>query len=228
MCSPILLNSCYACHGPDEKTRKAKLRLDIRDEAVKKAIVPGKADESPLYLRATTKDHDEVMPPPRAKKPAITAEKAEILKRWINDGAKFEQHWAYEKPARPAIPEVKNKGWVRNPIDAFVSYSHERNGFAPAAEADKVMVIRRLSFDLLGLPPTPAEVDAFLKDATPQAYEKMVDRLLASKHFGERLGQMWLDAVRYADTGGYHSDNHRDVWLFRDYVIDSFKQQQAV
>ena len=162
------------------------------------------------------------MPPPHAKKPAVTPEQAELLKRWIDEGAKFDQHWAYVKPARPAVPEVKNKAWVRNPIDAFVAQGHERNGFTPAAEADKVTLIRRLSFDLIGLPPTPAEVEAFLKDTSPEAYEKLVDRLLGSKHFGERMAVMWLDAVRYADTAGYHSDNHRDVWLFRDYVIDAF------
>jgi hypothetical protein len=221
---PILANSCLACHGPDEKARKAKLRLDVRDQAVKKAIVPGKAAESPLIERVTSKDPDEVMPPAHAKKPAVTAQQAELLKRWIDEGAKYDQHWAYVKPVRPAVPGVKNAAWVRNAVDAFVAQGHERNGFAPAAEADKVTLIRRLSFDLLGLPPSPADVEAFLKDTSPEAYEKLVDRLLGSKHFGERLAVLWLDAVRYADTAGYHSDNHRDVWLFRDYVIDSFNR----
>src|SRR5262245_20556476 len=219
---PMFANSCYACHGPDEKARKAKLRLDIRDQVIKKAIVPSKGLESPLYLRVTANDPDEVMPPPQAKKPAITPEQAELLKRWIDEGAKFDQHWAYVKPARSAVPEVKNAAWVRNPIDSFVAQGHERHGFVPAAEADKITLLRRLSFDLVGLPPTPAEVGAFTKDTSTEAYEKQVDRLLGSKHFGERMAVMWLDAVRYADTGGYHSDNHRDVWLFRDYVIDAF------
>jgi uncharacterized protein DUF1553/uncharacterized protein DUF1549/cytochrome c len=223
---PIFANSCYACHGPDEKARKAKLRLDIRDMAVKKAIVPGNAEVSPLYQRVTSQDADEVMPPPHAKKPAITLDKAELLKRWINEGAKFDQHWAYVKPARPTVPDVKNKAWVRNPIDAFIAQAHERNGFSPSAEADKITLIRRLSFDVIGLPPSPAEVDAFVKDASAEAYEKLVDRLLGSRHFGERMAIMWLDAVRYADTGGYHSDNHRDVWLFRDYVIDAFNSNK--
>jgi Protein of unknown function (DUF1553)/Protein of unknown function (DUF1549)/Planctomycete cytochrome C len=223
---PIFANSCYACHGPDEKARKAKLRLDVRDVAIKKAIIPGNSDESPLYQRVTSQDADEVMPPPHAKKPAITPEKAELLKRWINDGAKFDQHWAYVKPARPAIPHIKNNAWVRNSIDAFIAQGHERNGFAPAAEADKINLIRRLSFDLMGLPPSPAQVEAFIKDSSAEAYENLVDRLLGSKHFGERMAVMWLDAVRYADTGGYHSDNHRDVWLFRDYVIDAFNSNK--
>jgi hypothetical protein len=223
---PILANSCYACHGPDEKARKAKLRLDLRDEAVKKAIVPGKSAESPLIKRVSTDDSDEVMPPPHAKKPAITADKADILKRWIDEGAKFDQHWAYVKPARPAVPEVKNKAWVRNAIDAFIAQGHDRNGLTPASEADKIALLRRLSFDLRGLPPKPAEVETFVKDGSPEAYEKLVDRMLNSEHFAERLAVMWLDAVRYADTGGYHSDNHRDVWLFRNYVIDSFNKNR--
>ena len=221
---PILANSCLACHGPDEKARKAKLRLDVRDEAVKKAIVPGKGAESPLVERVTTNDPDEVMPPAHAKKPAVTPEQAALLKRWIDEGARYDQHWAYVKPVRPAVPAVKNGAWVRNTIDAFVAQGHERNGFGPAPEADKVTLIRRLSFDLLGLPPGPAEVEAFVKDTSAEAYEKLVDRLLGSKHFGERMALLWLDAVRYADTGGYHSDNHRDVWLFREYVINAFNR----
>src|SRR3954464_16059547 len=225
---PILANSCLACHGPDEKARKAKLRLDVRTEAVKKAIVPGKGDESPLVERVTSKDPDEVMPPADAKKPAVTPEQAATLKRWIDEGAKYDQHWAYVKPVRPAIPDVANKAWVRNPVDAFIAQAHERHGFAPAPEADKVTLIRRITFDLLGLPPTAQEVDEFLKDTSAEAYEKLVGRLLGSKHFGERMAVLWLDAVRYADTGGDHSDNHRDVWLFRDYVIDAFNKDKRV
>ena len=226
---PILSNSCYACHGPDEKKRKAKLRLDVRAEAIETAIVPGKAADSPLMTHITSKDPDEVMPPPDSKKPAVTPEQAKLIARWIDEGAKFDRHWAYVKPVRPEIPAVKNNAWVRNPIDAFVAAGHEKHRFAPAPSADSGTLIRRLNLDLLGLPPTPAEVDAFaiatLKN--PQAaYEELVDRLLASKHFGERMAVYWLDVVRYADTGGYHSDNHRDVWLFRDYVIDSFNRNK--
>ncbi len=223
---PILLNSCYACHGPDEKARKGKFRLDLREEAIKKAIVPGKGIESPLVKRVTSKESDEVMPPAHAKKPAVTPAQAEVLTRWIDEGAKFDQHWAYVKPVAPAMPTVKNQAWVRNTIDAFIAHGHGKNGYTPAGEADKVTLIRRLSFDLLGLPPSPADLETFLKDNSPEAYEKLVDRLLTSKHFGERLALMWLDAVRYADTAGYHSDNHRDVWLFRDFVIDSFNKNK--
>jgi hypothetical protein len=221
---PILTNACYACHGPDEKTRKAGLRLDLRDAAVKKGIVPGKGKESPLVQRVTTADADEVMPPPHAKKPAVTPQQVELLTRWIDQGAKFDEHWAYVKPVAPAVPA--RTGWVRNPIDAFVAQGHAKHGFTPAPAADKVTLIRRLSFDLSGLPPTPAEVDAFLKDPSADAYASAVDRLLASKHFGERMAVMWLDAVRYADTAGYHSDNHRDVWMFRDYVIAAFNSNK--
>lgn len=219
---PVLANSCYACHGPDEGQRKGKLRLDVRDEAVKKAIKPGKAAGSLLVDHITSKNPDEVMPPPSSKKPAVTPEQAKLIARWIDEGAKFDQHWAYVKPARPAAPQPANKGWVRNPIDAFVAQAHEKNGYKPAAEADRVAQIRRLSFDLTGLPPVYADVEAFVNDKSPDAYEKLVDRLLASTAFGERMAVMWLDVVRYSDTAGYHSDNHRDVWMFRDYVINSF------
>jgi hypothetical protein len=224
---PLLANSCYACHGPDEGQRKGKLRLDLRDEAVKQAIVPGKSAESLLLDRIASKNPDEVMPPPHSKKPAVTSQQAQLLKRWIDEGAKFDQHWAYVKPARPAIPEVQNKAWVRNPIDAFVAIGHMKNGFTPAPEADRVTLIRRLSFDLTGLPPTSADVEAFVNDKSPDAYERLVDRLLASKHFGERMAVVWLDVVRYSDTAGYHSDNHRDVWMFRDYVINSFNANKT-
>jgi mono/diheme cytochrome c family protein len=219
---PILTAQCYACHGPDEGKRKAKLRLDQRPEAVKKAIKPGDAAHSPLIERVTSDDGDEVMPPPASKKPRLTAAQIDVLRRWIDQGAKFDTHWSYVKPVRPAQPAVKNSAWVRNRIDAFVAAGQQAHGFAPAPEADRVTLVRRLSFDLIGLPPTPDEVEAFVNDRSPEAYEKLVDRLLASKHYGERMAMYWLDAVRYADTGGYHSDNHRDVWLFRDYVIDAF------
>jgi hypothetical protein len=224
---PILTAHCYACHGPDEGKRKAKLRLDQRASALKKAIKPGDAANSPLVERITNTDPEEVMPPPKSKKEPLTAAQVETLRRWIDQGAKFDTHWAYVKPVRPPLPPVKNPAWVRNPIDAFVAAGQEAHGLAPAPEADRVTLIRRLSFDLIGLPPTPEEVEAFVNDPSPDAYEKLVDRLLASKHFGERMADYWLDAVRYADTGGYHSDNHRDVWLFRDYVINAFNANKS-
>ena len=224
---PILAQSCYACHGPDDKARKAKLRLDLRAEAIKEAIVPGKAADSPLFQRVHSTDPDEVMPPPKSKKPALTKDQIELIRRWIDQGAKFDQHWAYVKPTRPAVPTVANPKFpIRNPIDAFIAAGHAKHNLTPAPEADKATLVRRLYLDLTGLPPTPEEVDAFLKDAAPDAYDKLVERLLASKHYGERMAVYWLDLVRYADTGGYHSDNHRDVALYRDYAIQSFNENK--
>ncbi|HMF14619.1 MAG TPA: PSD1 and planctomycete cytochrome C domain-containing protein, partial [Gemmataceae bacterium] len=219
---PILSSRCYACHGPDEGKRKAKLRLDVRDVAIKKAIKPGEAAGSELIARISSKEPEEVMPPPTAKVPALTPREIDLFKRWIDQGAKFDIHWAYVKPARAALPELKDKSWPRNAIDYFVSAKRQATGLSPAPEADRITLIRRLSFDLTGLPPTPEEVKAFVNDQRPDAYEKLVDRLLASTHYGERMALYWLDLVRFADTGGYHSDNHRDVWLYRDYVIDAF------
>jgi hypothetical protein len=219
---PLLSSRCYTCHGPDEGKRKAKLRLDVREEALKKAIKPGKASESELIARITAKEPTEIMPPPASKLPPLTAQEIDLIRRWIDQGAKFDVHWAYVKPERKPLPEVKDRNWPRNAIDYFVAAKREAAGLAPAAEADRITLIRRLSFDLTGLPPTPEELKAFVNDARPDAYEKLVDRLLGSAHFGERLAVYWLDLVRFADTAGYHSDNHRDVWLYRDYVIDAF------
>jgi hypothetical protein len=223
---PILSNSCYACHGPDEARRKAKLRLDLGAEAVKKVIKPGNAAASPLIKRVVSTDEDVVMPPPQSKKGRLTAAQVDLLRRWIDEGATFATHWAYVKPARPPQPAVRNAAWAQNPIDAFVAAGHERHGFTPALEADRITLLRRLFFDLIGLPPAPEEVEAFVNDPDPNAYARLVDRLLASKHHGERLAMYWLDVVRYADTGGYHSDNHRDVALYRDYVINAFNDNK--
>ena len=223
---PILADRCYACHGPDEKQLKAKLRLDVRESAVKSAIKPGNAADSELIARIASDEPDFRMPPPESKKPHLTKEQVELVKRWIDQGAKFDTHWAYVKPAASGLPPVKNPQWVKNPIDQFIATEHDKRGFMPAAEADRITLIRRLSFDLIGLPPAPAEVDAFVNDKSPDAYERLVKRLLESKHYGERMALYWLDLVRYADTGGYHSDNHRDVTLYRDYVIDAFNKNK--
>ncbi|HEV3342411.1 MAG TPA: PSD1 and planctomycete cytochrome C domain-containing protein [Pirellulales bacterium] len=223
---PILAGRCYACHGPDAAQRKADLELHVRDKAIREAIVPGKADASPLIERITSPNPDEHMPPPDSKKLPLTSEEIELVKRWINEGAPFDAHWAYVKPQRPPLPAVKNASWVRNEIDAFVASRLEEHGLSAAAEADRRTLIRRLSFDLLGLPPKPAEVDAFVADPRSDAYELLVDRLLSSPHYGERMAQYWLDVVRYADSGGYHSDNDRFVWLYRDYVIQAFNDNK--
>jgi hypothetical protein len=219
---PLLAGRCYACHGPDEGKRKAKLRLDLRDQAVKKAIKPGDPAHSSLLQRVASTDADEVMPPPSSKKEPVSPAQVDLLRRWIEQGAKFDVHWAYVKPARPAPPALKDPNWVRNEIDRFVAARHEQLGLRPASMADKVTLLRRLHFDLTGLPPTSEEVHLFLGDDRPDAYERLVERLLGSPHFGERMALYWLDLVRYADTAGYHSDNHRDIALFRDYVIDAF------
>jgi hypothetical protein len=224
---PLLAAKCYACHGPDEGKRKGKFRLDVKEDALKKAIKPGDGAGSLLVKRVTSDDLDKVMPPPSAKTDPLTPQQIDLLRRWIDEGARFDLHWAYAKPNRTSVPEVKNKGWVNNAIDAFIAAGQEKQGFEPAPEADRLTLLRRLSFDLIGLPPTPGEVDAFTKDQSANAYEKVVDRLLASPHYGERMAAYWLDLVRYADTAGYHSDNHRDVALYRDYVIDAFNTNKG-
>lgn len=223
---PLLAARCYACHGPDAGKRKARLRLDLRDEAVRKAIRPGDAAHSPLFLRVASHDEDQLMPPPTSKKAQLTAEQIELVRRWIDEGAKFDQHWAYQSLVRTALPHVHRSTWVTSPIDRYIAREHERDGINPAPEADRVTLLRRLHFDLIGLPPTPEETDRFLADTAPGGYDRLVERLLASPHYGERMAMYWLDLVRYADTAGYHSDNHRDVTLFRDYVIDAFNKNK--
>jgi Protein of unknown function (DUF1553)/Protein of unknown function (DUF1549)/Planctomycete cytochrome C len=223
---PILANKCFACHGPDEKERKAELRLDMRDEAVPSVIKPGDGEHSEVVVRITSDDADTRMPPGDSKKPAVTAEEAKLIRHWIDQGAEYDAHWAYVKPSRPTIPSVQRTDWPANPIDAFILARLEAKGLHPSPEADKRTLLRRLSFDVVGLPPTPEQLAEFEADQSERAYERVVDRLLDSPHFGERMALYWLDVVRYADTGGYHSDNHRDVWAYRDYVIDAFNKNK--
>jgi len=220
----LLSNSCFACHGPDENVREADLRLDVRESAVGDAgaIVPGDADASEVIARLTTDDPDMKMPPTNSNRPVLTPEEIELMRRWINEGAKYQEHWAYAKLQRPPVPKGKHGGWVQNPIDAFIAQKHEEHGFNASPEADRQTLVRRLSFDLIGLPPSPEEVDAFVNDKSADAYEKIVAKLLASEHYGERMAAYWLDLVRYADSGGYHSDNPREVSMYRDYVIRAF------
>ena len=224
---PILSDNCFACHGPDDATRKAKLRLDTKDGAFAKAgvIVAGKAAESRLFKRISTKDPNAVMPPV-AFGHKLTDKQIELIKRWIDEGAQWNEHWSFIAPKRPEVPAVTNKAWVKNPIDAFVLARLEKEGLKPSPEADRATLIRRVSLDLTGLPPTPAEVDAFLADKSPDAYEKVVDRLLASPRYGEKMALHWLDLARYADTHGYHIDSHRDMWPWRDWVIKSFNDNK--
>jgi hypothetical protein len=221
---PILSGQCFQCHGPDEKARKAKLRLDLRDEAIKSgALVPGKPDESELFKRICSTDPDVRMPPEKSKKPALSADQTATLKRWITEGAKYSEHWSFAKLTRPAVPAIRNPQFeIRNEIDAFLLAKLEAEGVGPAKEADRVTLIRRLSFDLTGLPPAPEDVKAFVEDKDPKAYEKLVEKYLASPHYGERMAVWWLDLVRYADSIGYHSDNPMNVSPYRDYVIRAF------
>lgn len=221
---PILADNCFACHGADSAARKADLRLDQFNAATAmKAIVAGKPDESGVMHRILSNDPDEVMPPPATKK-TLTAQQKDLLKRWIASGAEYQPHWSFIPPVRPAVPKVKNAAWVRNPIDTFVLARLEAVGLTPAPEADRRTLARRLSLDLIGLPPSPEMVDAFVADQSPNAYENLVDQLMESKHWGEHRGRYWLDAARYADTHGIHFDNFREMWTYRDSVIAAFNR----
>src|SRR5262245_3308315 len=183
---PILAGTCYQCHGPDEKARKAKLRLDVRDVVLDRGVlVPGKPDDSELLRRVSSDDTKERMPPPASKKAPLTADQVAILKRWVAEGAKYSEHWSFAKLARPEVPGIDRTPFpVRNPIDNFILYRLRQAGVSPSREADRVTLIRRLSFDLTGLPPTTEEVRAFVEDKSPDAYEKLVDRMMSSPHFG--------------------------------------------
>ncbi len=215
---PILSDNCFFCHGPDANKRKGKLRLDIREEAIqKKAFVPGKPDESELVSRIFTKNADDLMPPEDSHK-KLTDEQKNLLKRWINDGAEYQSHWAYTLPVKPTAG--------MNGIDALVEKRLGELELKPSPEADRRTLARRLHFDLVGLPPKPEEVEAFERNNSRDAYQKLVERLLASPHYGERMAIGWLDVARFADTIGYHSDNPRNIWPYRDYVIKSFNENK--
>ncbi|MGH9853600.1 MAG: DUF1549 domain-containing protein, partial [Blastocatellia bacterium] len=224
---PILSDNCFACHGPDENQRKARLRFDTKEGAFAKpgVITPGDAAQSKLIKRVTSKDPDVVMPPP-ASGHKLNDKQIELLKRWIDEGAQWNEHWAFVAPKRPEVPKVTNAAWVRTPVDSFILARLEKEGLKPSPEADKVTLLRRVHFDLTGLPPTPADVDAFLADKSPDAYEKVVDKLLASPRYGERMAMVWLDLARYADTHGYHIDSHRDMWPWRDWLIRAFNENK--
>jgi len=233
---PILSDKCFQCHGPDAKKRKGglrkhgRLRLDTEEGALMDiggyaALVPGNPDESELYYLVTTEDEDDRMPPREQGKDRLEDSEIALLKRWIEEGGNYAGHWAYQKITRPDVPEIDAKGFtLSNPIDHFVAERLISEGLTQSPEADRRTLIRRLSFDLTGLPPMPEEVHEFLSDKRPDAYGRLVDRLLASPHYGERMAVPWLDAVRFADTVGYHSDWERDVSPYRDYIIDSFNR----
>jgi hypothetical protein len=226
---PILAAHCFKCHGPDDKARESGLRLDERESATKelepgqKAIVPGMPDKSELVRRIESADESDVMPPPSANKPLSAQQKA-ILKAWIAAGATYQAHWAFTPPVRPGLPVVQDKAWPKNGIDRFVLARLEAAGLKPAPQADRYTLLRRVSLDLVGLPPSEEEAVAFLADyeRDPEgAYERLVERLLASPHYGERWARRWLDLARYADTNGYEKDRVRSIWPYRDWVINA-------
>jgi len=231
---PILSDRCFVCHGPDEAKVKGKLRLDSEARAFAKqgdeaTLTPGKPEASELWKRISSADEEERMPPAKVGssplKPLSDREKS-IIKKWIEQGAKYEGHWAYIKPVERKAPIVDQPGFVRSDIDRFILAKLREHNLAPAKEAHRRTLIRRLAFDLTGLPPTAAQVDAFISDAAPDAYDKVVKQFMDSPHFGERMAIYWLDLVRYADSAGYHSDNDRSVWLYRNYVIDAFNSNK--
>src|SRR5688572_9642450 len=225
---PLLTDNCFACHGPDNNARKAGLRLDLREGLFEKtpkrgpAVVPGNLEKSELWQRVITTDPDDIMPPPDSHK-SLKPEQKELLKQWILAGAPWQGHWAYVKPERSPVPTVKASGFkIRNPIDAFILAKLQAKGLKPAPEADRRSLARRLSLDITGLPPKPEQVEAFVKDRSPDYYEKFVRQLMASPSWGEHRARYWLDAARYADTHGLHFDNYREMWPYRDWVIKAF------
>ena len=226
---PMLSDKCYTCHGPDKARRLTKLRFDVEAEAKQDlggrfAIVPGDASKSEMIRRITAADPARRMPPVASGR-TLTAREIELIQRWIEQGAKWENHWSFNAPRRACRFQIsETRTWARNAIDSFVLQRLEQEGHSPAPEADRTTLIRRVSLDLTGLPPTPDEVDAFLNDHSPNAYEKVVDRLLASPRYGERMAARWLDAARYADTNGYQTDAERYMWRWRDWVIEAFNR----
>ena len=222
---PILSDNCYACHGFDENERQADLRLDTPEGAFAdlgdyQAIVPGKPDESGAWLRIVSTDPDEVMPPTDFHK-SLTDNQKQILKRWIEQGAVYQQHWSFVTPTKPQVPELPESN---NPIDAFIQSRLQTENLSPSRAADKQTLIRRVTLDLTGLPPTPAEVEAFLADTSDDAYEKLVERLLTNVRYGEHMARYWLDLARYADTHGLHLDNERSMWPYRDWVVRALNE----
>ncbi|MBX3444771.1 MAG: PSD1 domain-containing protein [Planctomyces sp.] len=226
---PLLANACYQCHGPDDAAREAGLRLDRFDGAAgelpsgERAIVPGDAGASGLLARITASDPDVVMPPPHSGK-SLSPREVELLRRWIDSGAPYAVHWSFVPPARPVRPEVSHPGWGVNPIDDFVLARLDREGLQPAPEADRHTLLRRVSIDLTGLPPTPEEVALFVNDRSPDAYGQAVDRLLAKSAYGERWAALWLDLARYGDSAGYIHDPLRSIWRWRDWLIEALNR----
>ncbi len=228
---PILSDTCFACHGPDAKQLKGGLRLDLKESAFKAGksgaapIVPGKPEQSAVFKRVTTSDPDDQMPPKKFGK-QLSAAQVETLRRWIEEGAAYQSHWAFTAPVRPELPKLADAAWPRNGVDHFILSRLEHEGLKPGAPAEKSTLIRRVALDLTGIPPTPEEVAAFVADTSPRAYETVVDRLLASSRYGERMAMQWLDYARYADSHGFQTDSSRQMWPWRDWVINAFNENK--
>ncbi|HEX5498252.1 MAG TPA: DUF1549 domain-containing protein, partial [Thermomicrobiales bacterium] len=227
---PILSDKCFRCHGPDSASRQAELRLDRRESATSehdgaRAIAADRPDDSELLRRVGADDPDVRMPPAGAGE-KLGEREIDVLRRWIEQGAEYQPHWSLIPPKTSPPPEVRQSDWPKNEIDRFVLHRLEQESLSPSPEADRAVLLRRASLDLIGLPPTLDELDAFLHDAAPDAYERAVDRLLASPRYGERMALDWLDLARYADTNGYFSDLERQMWRWRDWVIEAFNQNQ--
>src|ERR1700693_2141709 len=227
---PIMSDTCFRCHGPDQRARMAGLRLDIREEALRTTksgvtpIVPGQPEQSAIIQRVFAQNPAKIMPPQFARK-ELTAAQKETIRRWVAEGAPYEKHWSYEAVMRPPAPEIKGAK-INNPIDAFIQERLQREGLQPSPEADRRTLLRRVTFDLNGVPPTPEEMRAFLADKSPNAYERAVDRLLDSPRYAEMQAMHWLDAVRYADSVGFHGDNLWPAWPYRDYVLRAFRDNK--
>jgi len=229
---PILSDKCYKCHGPDASKREANLRLDmpesayhaLKDNPQAHALVPGEPGLSEVYRRISTQDTTELMPPPASNLKRLSAYEVDLIKKWIKQGAKYEKHWAFVPPQLPAVPQVKNTAWPKNQIDNFILQKLEQKGIDPNPEADKERLLKRLSLDLTGLPPSLPMMDAFLADKSANAYQKMVDQLMQSPQYGEKMALHWLDVARYADSHGYQDDNYRSQWPWRDWVIHAFNE----
>ena len=229
---PILSDKCFKCHGPDANKRQANLRLDIpenafgalKDDPGKHALVPGDPGASEVYRRITTTDSGDMMPSVKSNLKPLTSFEVKLIKKWIQQGAKYEKHWAFVPPKSPAVPEVDDKSWPKNAIDNFVLHKQEQKGFKPNPEADKERLLKRLCFDLNGLPPDIATMDRFLADKRPDAYERMVDELMARPAYGEKMALHWMDVSRYADSHGYQDDNYRTQWPWRDWVIHAYNE----
>ncbi|MFM2145812.1 MAG: hypothetical protein RL732_648, partial [Bacteroidota bacterium] len=229
---PIFSDKCFKCHGPDAAQRKAGLRLDIPDSAFAPlketkgafALVAGDPEASEAYKRIISKDTSYQMPSPEAHLGTLNEREVALIKKWIRQGAKYEKHWAFVAPRKPDLPRVSDDKWVKNEVDHFILQRLDQKGLSPNEEADKERLLKRVTLDLTGLVPTVEQMDDFIQDGSPKAYEKVVDRLLASKQYGERMALQWLDIARYADSYGYQDDNIRTQWPWRDWVIHAFNK----